>query len=151
MDKYKKKKRRRKGKNTKKTWLGVKYTIHNTIYRWYIMDLYPWNLYNFINQCHPNIFNLKRNTFFKKEMKNEALIQVSTWMNLKNAWKAVAGVAQWIVCQPANQRVTGSIPSQDTCLGCGPGPQMGMQKRQPHIDVSLLLSLSLPLCLKINK
>ena len=30
---------------------------------------------------------------------------------------ALAGVAQWIECQPVNQRVTGSIPSQGTCLG----------------------------------
>ena len=36
---------------------------------------------------------------------------------------ALAGVAQWIECGPANQRVTGPIPSQGTCLGCGPGPQ----------------------------
>ena len=36
---------------------------------------------------------------------------------------ALAGVAQWIECGPANQRVTGSIPSQGTRLGCGPGPQ----------------------------
>ena len=35
---------------------------------------------------------------------------------------ALAGVAQWIEYQPANQRATGSIPSQGTCLGCGPGP-----------------------------
>ena len=34
-----------------------------------------------------------------------------------------AGVAQWTEHQLANQRVTGSIPSQGTCLGCGPGPQ----------------------------
>ena len=33
-----------------------------------------------------------------------------------------AGVAQWIEYWPANQRVTGSIPSQGTFLGCGPGP-----------------------------
>ena len=31
---------------------------------------------------------------------------------------ALDGVAQWIECQPANQRVTGSIPSQGTRLGC---------------------------------
>ena len=36
---------------------------------------------------------------------------------------ALAGVAQWIECQPANQRVTSLFPSQDTGLGCGPGPQ----------------------------
>ena len=36
---------------------------------------------------------------------------------------ALVGVAQWIEHRPENQRVDGSIPSQDTCLGCGPGPQ----------------------------
>ena len=36
---------------------------------------------------------------------------------------ALAAVAQWIEHQPVNQRVTGSIPSQGTCLACGPGPQ----------------------------
>ena len=36
---------------------------------------------------------------------------------------ALAGVAQWMECWPVNQRVSGSIPSQGTCLGCGPGPQ----------------------------
>ena len=54
---------------------------------------------------------------------------------------ALAGVAQWIECQPANQRVAGSIPSQGTCLDCGPGPQWGARERQPHTDVSLPLFL----------
>ena len=63
---------------------------------------------------------------------------------------ALAGVAQWIECQPVNLRITGSIPSQSTCLGCRPGLQQGACKRQPHIDVSSL-SHSLPLSLKINK
>ena len=31
---------------------------------------------------------------------------------------ALAGVAQWIVRWPANQRTAGWIPSEDTCLGC---------------------------------
>ena len=30
---------------------------------------------------------------------------------------ALAGVAQWIEWQPTNQRVTGLISSQGTCLG----------------------------------
>ena len=49
---------------------------------------------------------------------------------------ALAGVTQWIECEPANQKFAGSIPSQGTCLGCGPGPQWGAHERQPHIDVS---------------
>ena len=60
---------------------------------------------------------------------------------------ALDGVAQWIESRPANQRVTSLIPSQGTCQGCRPGPQLGMRKRQPHID----FSPSLPLSLKINK
>ena len=55
----------------------------------------------------------------------------------------LAGVAQWIEHWPMNQTVTSLIPSQGTCLGCGPGPQWGVHKRQPHIDVSLPLFLPL--------
>ena len=68
----------------------------------------------------------------------------------KKIYFAVAGVAQWIECWPVNQRVSDSIPSQGTCLGCRPGPQKGARRKQPHVDVSLPLFLS-PLSLKINK
>ena len=40
----------------------------------------------------------------------------------ENPQVALAGVAQWIECQPANQRVDGSTPSQGTRLGCRPVP-----------------------------
>ena len=61
----------------------------------------------------------------------------------KNQQKsAMGGIAQWIECQPANQRVAGLIPNQGTCLGCRPGTQQGVCDRQPHIDVPLSLSLS---------
>ena len=55
--------------------------------------------------------------------------------------QALAGVAQWIEGWPMNQKIAGSIPSQGTCLGCRPGPQWGECERQPHLDVSLALSL----------
>ena len=61
--------------------------------------------------------------------------------SFKDVGAALAGVAQWIVCQPVNQRVAGSIPSQGTCLGCRPGPQLGARGRQPYTDDSLLLFL----------
>ena len=65
---------------------------------------------------------------------------------------ALAGVAQWIEHRPANQRTAGSIPSQGTCLGCGPGPRLGWGcEKQPHIDVSLPLFLPPFPSLKINK
>ena len=54
---------------------------------------------------------------------------------------SLAGVAQWIGRGPVNQRVAGSIPSQGTCLGCGPGPQKGVHERQPQTDVPLPLFL----------
>ena len=60
---------------------------------------------------------------------------------LKKYRLVLAGVAQWTECWPANKRVTGSIPSQGTCLGCGPDPQKGARERQPPIDVSLPLFL----------
>ena len=70
---------------------------------------------------------------------------------------ALTGGAQWVEHHPANQKVTGWIPSQGTCLGCRPGPQSGACESQP-IDASLAhqcfspcLSPSLPLSLKINK
>ena len=44
---------------------------------------------------------------------------------LKKISSALVGAAQWIDCQLANQSVAGSIPSQGTYLGCGPGPQLG--------------------------
>ena len=56
--------------------------------------------------------------------------------------RALAGVAQWIDRWTVKQRVTCSIPSQGTCLGCGPGPQWGACERQPRIDISLPLFLS---------
>ena len=31
---------------------------------------------------------------------------------------------------PINQKVPGSIPSQGTCQGCGPGPWLGVWERQ---------------------
>ena len=49
----------------------------------------------------------------------------------------LAGVAKCVEHWPVNQTVTSSIPSQGTCLGCGPGPQLGAYEGQPHIDVSL--------------
>ena len=50
---------------------------------------------------------------------------------------ALPSVAQWIECWLTNQKVTGSIPSPVTCLGCGPGSQYGVWGRQPYIAVSL--------------
>ena len=65
--------------------------------------------------------------------------------SLKNFQIALAGGAQWIEYWPENQRVSGWISSQSTCLGCRPGPWCGEGwcKRQPLIDVSLPFFLPL--------
>lgn len=34
-----------------------RWSTHNAIYRCCIIELYTWNLYNYINQCHSNKFN----------------------------------------------------------------------------------------------
>ena len=49
---------------------------------------------------------------------------------------ALTSMAQWVGHHPANQKVAGLIPGQGTCLGCGPGPWIGVCERQPT-DVSL--------------
>ena len=55
----------------------------------------------------------------------------------------LAGVVQCTECQPANQRVAGSIPSQGICLGCGPGqvPSAGHARGNHTL---MFLSLSFP-------
>ena len=64
--------------------------------------------------------------------------------------RALTPVAQWIERHPANQRVASSIPSQGTCLGCGPGPRVVGQVpsrgylRGNHTLMFLSLSFSLP-------
>ena len=68
----------------------------------------------------------------------------------------MAGMTQWIECWPVNQKVTCSIPSEGTCLGNGPGPQLGAWERQliDVFDASLAhqcFSFSLPSPLPKNK
>ena len=40
---------------------NLRWWTHNIINRWSIIELYTWNLYNLINQCHPNKFNKAMN------------------------------------------------------------------------------------------
>ena len=67
--------------------------------------------------------------------------------------KALVGVAQWIVCPTVNPEVAGLIPSQGTCLGCGPGPQFGAGEKLPliHRYFSPSLSVFLSFSRKIKK
>ena len=66
--------------------------------------------------------------------------------SLFNKWcLALAHVTQWIECWPANQGVCGSIPSQGTCLGCGPGRTSSSRRRVKGILTLMCLSLSFSL------
>ena len=62
----------------------------------------------------------------------------------------LAGVAQRTEHRPVNQRVTSSIPSQGTCLGCGLGPSRG-NRRGNQTLMFLSLSFYLPSPLSKNK
>ena len=60
---------------------------HNAIHKWCIIELYAWNLYNFINQSYPNKFNLKNVNEIegKKEIKSRILIlKVSDYSHIGN-------------------------------------------------------------------
>ena len=72
-----------------------------------------------------------------REKRSVPLTKQSGTAYFTNSYGALAGVTQWIECQPANQRVAGLIPSHGTCLGCGPGP--------PGKHTLMFLSLSSPL------
>ena len=84
-----------------------------------------------------------------------ATISHHTQNYLERDYSALAGVARWIACWPADWKVT-SVPSQGTRLGCGPkSPVGGMQDTTnrciSHLMFSPSLSPSLPLSLKRNK
>ena len=68
----------------------------------------------------------------------------------KRKTRDLAGVAQWTECQPVNQSVTDSIPSQGTAWVASQVPSKG-HERGNHTFMFLSLSPSHPLSLKINK
>ena len=82
----------------------------------------------------------------------------------QKCFAALAGVAQWIVYWSVNwagegglRGIAGLVPSQGECLGCEPGPWLGVCKGQ-LIYVSFTQqcffpsrSPSLPTFLKMNK
>ena len=77
------------------------------------------------------------------------------WNHTKENGKALPGVAQWAGHHLANRKVTESIPGQGTCLGCGPGPWLGVCERQlinvSHTLMLLFLPFLPPFPLSKNK
>ena len=87
---------------------------------------------------------------------NEPIVMVRQFLLLLKlqlgiGYLALVGVAQWVEHPPVNRRVACSIPNSGICLGCRPALQQGACGRQPHTDVSLSLSFSLPSSLSKNK
>ena len=71
-------------------------------------------------------------------------------LSLSRWWRkptfALAGVARWVGCCPANPKAAGMIPGQGTCLGCGFTPQSGCvwEATDQYFSLaSMFLSLSL--------
>ena len=95
--------------------------------------------------CPKTIFGGKCKYFiffvFKKAYLKNFDILCEIVFNNKYSW-ALAGVAQWIECQPVNQRVASSIPSQVTSLIAGQIPSGGCS-RDNHTLMFLSLSFSL--------
>ena len=63
---------------------------------------------------------------------------------MKKSYASLAAVAQWTECWPANRKTASLIPSQSTCLGCGPDPHLQVCQRQligvsfPHFFLPFL-------------
>ena len=77
----------------------------------------------------------------------------------EKALSTLTGVAQWVGCCPTNLNVTGSIPSQGTCLVFGLGPRLGACKRQlinvslppfPSLKINTVFEQALNICVHIN-
>ena len=78
------------------------------------------------------------------------LVYPQVWIFFKITIVVLAGVAQRVEHQTANQKVAGSILSQGTYLGCGPAPHLGACVRGNQ-SMFLSLSFSLPSPLSKSK
>ena len=67
----------------------------------------------------------------KEKIDKLSFININMFVHQKTLLAALAGVAQWIECWPANRKVTGSIPGQGTGLDFGAVLQLGGCRRQP--------------------
>ena len=92
---------------------------HNTTYRWCIIELYPWNLCNLINQCYTNTFNFKKwKEKEKRYMKGQQ--QPENVLNMISLW----GFKKWTTvrytfARMAKARKTGNIKCWWRCRATG--------------------------------
>ena len=88
--------------------------IHSIIFQGYIQSSALWDRHECLRIM---------------EMKVSFILTSGFWAS-KFHRPALGGMAQWIEHWPMNQKVISSIPSQGKCLGCRPGPQLGVCERQ---------------------
>ena len=75
--------------------------------------------------------------FIKSKSINHIPLPIKFYLFFKKKFTlALADVVQWIECWPKNRRVTSSIPSQGTCLGCRQVPGWG------HVRGNLLMYIN---------
>ena len=85
---------------------------NNVTFSWIVIHTIVYSL-----KCQVKVSQI----FFTPEINKNIIVLAN--VQLKLVMLSLAGVAQWIEGRPTNQSVTCLIPSQGTCLGCGPGPQ----------------------------
>ena len=73
--------RGKRGVNGGKGRLDSGWWTHNMMYTWCIVELYPWNLYHFINQCHPNKVNKNFLSSLKKAILSGAQVGLQLWVH----------------------------------------------------------------------
>ena len=125
-------------------WLGIKLTKE-------VKDLYSEN-YTTLKKEIKEVTNkwkhvpcswIGRINIIQISILHKAFYRFDT-IPVKIPMMALTGVVQRAECWTANQRVAGSIPSLDTCLRCGPHPQLEAFKRQPSSCTSMFLSSLCP-------
>ena len=90
-----------------------------------------------VYMCHLHCDRKTTDYFILPFTHPQTIIHSNTYcFYYKSLLFTLIGAAQWVGRRSLDQKVTGSIPSQGTCLGCRPDPWLGTYERL-QIDVSL--------------